>query len=114
MEIHRCPAGVQRVWCGGLPAWKSIGALQGLQRVWSSSIFSHSGTGSLIRDLYYIKTMEYYISDMSRPEMFTSWLESIQISKTDAEYAVSRMRELPSEQTRGFPFWLCIQPLVVL
>ena len=42
---------------------------------------------------------------MSRPEMFTSWLESIQISKTDAEYATSRMRE----QTRGFPL-LVVHP----
>jgi hypothetical protein len=51
----------------------------------------------------------YCDSNMSRPDRFTSWLESIQISKTDAEYAVSRMRELPSEQTRGFPFWFILK-----
>jgi hypothetical protein len=50
--------------------------------------------------------------EMVRHDMlqrFTAWLDSVPVSETDAEYAASRVRELPAEQTRGFPFWFVLR-----
>jgi hypothetical protein len=49
---------------------------------------------------------------MARPDIvqrFISWLESVSISETDANYAILKVRELPTEQMRGFPYWFILK-----
>ena len=49
---------------------------------------------------------------MERPgivQRFISWLEYIPISETDAKYATAKIRELPTQQIRGFPFWFILK-----